>query len=175
MNNIFEMNGLAFVEFEEQVENWCLKESEPPTLAAINAVSRSDEPLSCKHCELLELPVGTSYGNAAGELIKRLTRVVDLHGCTVRRAIEVADESLRIAAESGDAFVKLIHGAPDIFSWQQAQIEKRGGIKWAIRNLLLQGKWEDLIHPKDSEMHKFGDGAVILALRVQDRKAACRQ
>lgn len=93
------------------------------------------------------------------------TLVVDLHGYPVRQAVEVAEEAIRDARQNRFAFIKLIHGAPDIRHWQTASILGRGGIKWALRGALSRGDWGQNVYGRRSRRHTIDDGAMTLALR----------
>jgi len=81
---------------------------------------------------------------------------------------------LESAQKAGFAFVKLIHGAPDVRHPKQAQHGRRGGIKWALGSHLYRGDWSHIVYPGRSVLHRIEDGAMVVALRQQESHCADR-
>lgn len=90
---------------------------------------------------------------------------LDLHGYRVREAVSVADQVVRDAWEAGYDSVKLIHGAPDVKTRDQADAGGRGGIKVELRDRLARGDWSAHVQPDQPEGHRVEDGAVTVKLR----------
>jgi len=90
---------------------------------------------------------------------------LDLHGYTVREAVELADKKVREAWENGYDHITLIHGCPDVRHWRQAEEWGRGGIKWELRGYLACGDWKDYVYYRRSKKHKVDGGYMTLAVK----------
>ena len=155
--------------FEAVVQKWYFDDEASPTPDMLKPLEDCTEPLPEKTCEFLDLPVGSTYGDAVNEFAPGGMYVLDLHGLSVRDAIEIAEETINTAHEAGFRFVKLIHGAPEIRHHMTAQVLRRGGIKWELRGCLSRGDWDSWVYSRRSAKHRIGDGAMILALRANAR------
>lgn len=152
--------------FLDQVQRWYFDDELPPTPDTLKPLEDCTEPLPEKTGELLDIPVGSTYGDAVDEFAPGGMYVLDLHGYPVREAVELADETLRTAHGTGFQFVQLIHGAPDIQHKMTAQVLGRGGIKWELRGCLARGDWDSWVYPRRSAKHRIGDGSMILAIKT---------
>ncbi|MGH7882802.1 MAG: hypothetical protein ACREN8_07830 [Candidatus Dormibacteraceae bacterium] len=75
---------------------------------------------------------------------RELTLQVDLHGCDVLSAINLALCQVREARNSGYQAVELVHGAADV----EYPVEVgRGRIKWELRRLIEEGGFDAWADP----------------------------
>ena len=116
---------------------------------------------------MLDLSVGSSYADAVELFAPSGVYELDLHGYPMWEALELAEDTIRDAWESGYARIKIIHGAPDIKSRMAAVASGRGGIKWVLRGCLHRGDWNKHVFPRRSSKHVIDDGRMTLALRTR--------
>lgn len=151
--------------FETVVQRWYFDDEPPPTPDTLMPLEGCTEPMSEKTCELLDLPVGSTYGDVVEHFAPNGMYVLDLHGYPVRQAVELAERMVKAAWEAGFEFIKVIHGAPDIRHKLSASVLGRGGIKCELRDCLSRGDWNQYVYPRRSRRHRIDDGSMILALR----------
>jgi len=112
------------------VEKWYSDDDAPPFGPhLLKPLESCDDILPAMHCEMLDLPVGSSYADAVELFAPSGIYELDLHGYPLWQALELAEDTIRDAWESGYARIKIIHGAPDIKSRMAAVASGRGGIE----------------------------------------------
>jgi hypothetical protein len=117
------------------------------------------------YCEMLDLPVGSTYDDSVDVFAPAGIYKLDLHGYPVIEALELAEDIVHQCWLSGFDRITIIHGSPNIRNRMQSQCMGRGGIKWGLRSLLYQGDWSRYVYPRRSAKHFIDDGYMVLALR----------
>ena len=154
--------------FEAHVEKWYSDDDAPPFGPhLLKPLEGCDDILPAMHCEMLGLPIGSSYADAVELFAPSGTYELDLHGFSVSEAVELAEDMIRACWESGFSHIRIIHGAPDIRYWMETRYAGRGGIKWSLRGCLHRGEWSKYVFPRRSSRHLIDDGYMTLALRPQ--------
>lgn len=154
-------------EFRDQLDAYRLSLlAPPPSTRLVKLLLGCGDILPGDYCELLDLPLGSTYGDAAVAFRDDPEHVVvDLHGCSVTEVYGETIITVREAWEQDKRWVTLIHGAPDIHHWMSASILGRGGIKWALRGMLYRGELDRHVFGRRSSRHRIEDGAMTLAIR----------
>jgi hypothetical protein len=147
----------------------------PPLLPHIlKPLESCGDIVPAKYCEMLGIPVGSTYAQAVELFAPSGVYELDLHGYSVWEALELAERTIRDAWECGYRRIAIIHGAPDIRHPMQAR-HGRGGIKWGLRGLLYRGEWNKYVYGRRSRKHWIDDGYMSLALRTHPSRADCCQ
>lgn len=157
-------------EFRDELDAYRLSSlASPPSARLVNLLVGCGDILSGEYCELLDLPHGITYGDAAAFFQTDPQHVVvDLHGCSVTEALGETIIAVREAWEQEKRWVTLIHGAPDIRHWKAASVLGRGGIKWVLRGMLFRGELDQYVFGRRSARHRIEDGAMTLAVRPKN-------
>ncbi|MHB8509328.1 MAG: hypothetical protein ACYDGR_11865 [Candidatus Dormibacteria bacterium] len=103
------------------------------------------------------MPRGSRPG-PRGARVRRL----DLHGYDVLTATELANLTVREAYQNGYQAVELLHGAADVVEPVKGG-EGRGGIKWELRRMLDEGRFDEFCRSRQD--HQLLEGMLRLMLR----------
>jgi len=152
--------------FEAHVEKRYTDDDVPPCdPQTLKTLEFCEDRLSVKHCEMLDLPIGSTFEDAVNLFAPGGRYELDLHGYPVWEAVELAESMIQACWECGFSYIRIIHGAPDIRYWMQTRYAGRGGIKWSLRGCLHRGDWSKYVYPRRSTRHWIDDGYMDLALK----------
>jgi len=79
---------------------------------------------------------------------------LDLHGYDLHTAIDLARDCAASAWEHGFVRLTVLHGARQATTPADVQNSGRGAIKWAVRQALDDGEFNDWARPPRSEQHR---------------------